>query len=169
MLGVFDNFPQNVHRIALFSSTMPVKKLQQVLVNVLRKLNSTSLSLEDVSIPSIPECKVIFEFGIADAQDFTFLDGEETAKLLEKTNEKSFQIMDFLCVLRYHRAARGEKKTSLKLDHYFLRFTFGRGLVEIQVYHEKGAMHVSPEEIIDFISEKINENFSKRVLRLVPV
>lgn len=168
MLGVFDNFPTNVHRITLFSSTTPMKKLQQVLVNIFHKLNSTSLRLEDVSIPSIPECKIIFEFGIADAQDFTFLDGEETAKLLEKTNEKSFQTMDFLCVLRYHRT-RGEKRTSLKLDHYFLRFTFGRGLVEIQVYHEKGAMHVSPEEIIDFISEKINQNFSKRVLRSVPV
>jgi len=168
MLGVFDNFPKNVHKIALFSSTLPVKKLQQALVNILHKLNSTSLRLEDVSIPSIPECKVIFEFGIADAQDFTFLDEEETTKLLEKTNEKSFQTMDFLCVLRYYRT-RDEKRTSLKLDHYFLRFTFGRGLVEIQVYHEKGAMHVSPEEIIDFISEKVNENFSKRVLRSVPV
>ena len=30
--------------------------------------------------PTIPECKVIFEFGLADAQGFNYIDNEEAKK-----------------------------------------------------------------------------------------
>jgi hypothetical protein len=163
MLGIYENFPENVHKTALFTSSISSKRLQQAIIESFQKLNTTSLRLEDISSPSVPECSVIFELGVAETRSFTYLDDEEKERLLKKTCEKPFQTMDILCVIRYYRTQNG-KKTPLKFDYYMLRFMFSKGLMEMKIYHERGSMHVSPEELVDLVREKVNESFRKKIL-----
>jgi hypothetical protein len=164
MLGFYANFPQNIHKAETFSTSISSKKLQQVLVEALHRLNSETLKLEEVAAPSIPDCKVVFEVGVADGNDFNYLDAEEKQRLLGALNKKPLQIMDFLCVIRYHKAQE-ERKTRMRFDYYMLRLLFGENLTEIQVSHERGVMHTSPDDVVKLVVTRINAAFSKRVLR----
>lgn len=164
MLGFYSNFPQNIHKSQTFSSSISSKKLQKVLVETLYRLNSENPSLEEVSAPSIPSCKIVFEFGAAEGNDFNYLDAEEKERLLKALNKKPFQIMDFLCITRYLRM-QGERKTRMRFDYYMLRFLFGENLTEIQVSHEKGIRHTSPDDIVKLVANRINAAFSKNALR----
>jgi hypothetical protein len=164
MLGFYPNFPQNIHRAETFSTSIANKKLQQTLVETLFKLNREKLSLEEVAAPSIPGCKVAFEVGVADGNDFNFLDAEERERLIGAINRKPFQVMDFLCVIRYQNRQE-ERKTRMMFDFYMLRMMFGDSLTEIQVFHEKGARHASPDDLVRLVVNRVNAAFSKRVLK----
>jgi hypothetical protein len=164
MLGFYTNFPQNIHKAETFSTSISSKKLQQTLVETLHRLNSETLSLEEVAAPSIPGCNVIFEVGVAEGNDFNYLDGEERERLLGALNKKPFQVMDFLCVIRYRRMVE-ERKARMRFDYYMLRLLFGESLVEIQVSHEKGIRHTSPEDLVKLVVNRVNGAFSKKVLR----
>lgn len=164
MLGFYTNFPQNIHKAETFSTSISTKKLEQVLVETLYRLNSETLSLEEVASPSIPDCKVIFEVGVAEGNDFNYLDSEEKERLLSALNKKLFQVMDFLCVIRYHRMQE-KRKTRTRFDYYMLRLMFGENLTEIQVSHERGIRHTSPDDIVKLVLNRVNAAFSKRVLR----
>lgn len=164
MLGFYANFPQNIHKAETFSSSISSKKLQQVLVETLYRLNSENLSLEEVASPSIPGCKIVFEFGAAEGNDFNYLDAEEKERLMKALKKKPFQIMDFLCIIRYQRM-QDKRKTRMRFDYYMLRLLFGEKLAEIQVSHEKGIRHTSPDDIVKLVVNRINTSFSKKVLR----
>lgn len=164
MLGFYENFPENIHKIARFKASASKKRLQRALTQTLHKLNNETFSLEDVVHPSVPQCKVIFELGIAEANNFNYLNGEETNKALKVIHKKPFQIMDFFCAIRYYKT-QNKKKTPLKFDYYMLRFKFDKKSTEVQVFHERGPRHVSPEEIANFVAKKINETFSKKILK----
>ena len=164
MLGFYTNFPQNIHKAETFSTSVSTKKLEQVLVETLYRLNSETLILEEVASPSIPDCKVIFEVGVAEGNDFNYLDSEEKERLLSALNKKLFQVMDFLCVIRYHRMQE-KRKTRTKFDYYMLRLMFGENLTEIQVSHERGIRHTSPDDLIKLLMNRINAAFSKRALK----
>jgi len=164
MLGFYENFPINVHKIVHFGASVSKKRLQGALTHVLCKLNDETFSLEDVAHPSVPQCTVIFEFGIAEANNFNYLDKEETNRILKSINKKPFKIMDFFCAIRYYKT-QNRKKTPLKFDYYMLRFISNKKSTEIQVFHERGPRHVSPEDIANFVASKINENFSRKILK----
>jgi hypothetical protein len=164
MLGFYANFPQNIHKAETFSTSISTKKLEQVLVETLYRLNSETLSLEEVAAPSIPDCKVIFEVGVAEGNDFNYLDSEERDRLLSALNKKLFQVMDFLCVIRYNRMQE-KRKTRTRFDYYMLRLMFGENLTEIQVSHERGIRHTSPDDIVKLVLNRVNAAFFKRVLR----
>jgi hypothetical protein len=164
MLGFYTNFPQNIHKAETFSTSISTKKLEQVLVETLYRLNSETLSLEEVAAPSIPDCKVIFEVGVAEGNDFNYLDSEERERLLSALNKKLFQVMDFLCVIRYNRMQE-KRKMRTRFDYYMLRLMFGENLTEIQVSHERGIRHTSPDDIVKLVLNRVNAAFSKRVLR----
>jgi len=164
MLGFYTNFPQNIHKAETFSTSILSKKLQQTLVETLYRLNDETLSLEDVAAPSIPSCKVIFEVGVAEDNDFSYLDDEERKRLLGALKKKPFQVMDFLCVIRYRRM-REEKKMRMRFDYYMLRLLFGESLVEVQVSHEKGTRHISPDDLVKLVVNRVNGAFSKKVLK----
>ena len=125
--------------------------------------NNETFILEDVGYPSTPQCKVIFEFGIAEANSFSYLDNEEANKIRKSVRKKPFQIMDFLCAIRYYKTKDG-RKTPLKFDYYMLRFTFNKKSTEIQVFHERGPRHMTPEDTANFIVKRINKAFSKKIL-----
>jgi len=162
--GLYENFPENVHETAAFTTTLSCKRLQQTLIQTLQKLNGKSLRLEEVADPSIPQCTIIFEFGIAEANSFTYLDDDEANKALKAISKKPFQIIDAYCAVRYYRW-QNEKKTPLKFDYYMIRFIFDKRMLEILVFHERGPRYTTPHDIINFLTNKISEEFSKKVLK----
>jgi hypothetical protein len=166
MLGFYENFPQNVHKIAHFSTSISNKKLQQTLIQILHKINSETFNLDEFAKPSIPQCTAILEVGIAEVDSFNYLDLEETNRVLESIRKKPLQLMDLFCAIRYYKA-EGEGRSPLKFDYYMLRLIFDKGFVEMQIFHERGPRHVLPEDIINLVVKKANEFFSKKVLKAV--
>ncbi|MEM1539361.1 MAG: hypothetical protein QXK33_02970 [Candidatus Bathyarchaeia archaeon] len=166
MLGFYKNFPQYVHKVARFSTSISNKKLQHAIIQTLHKINKESFNLNEVAKPSIPQCISIFEFGIAEAESFNYLDQEEAEKVLESLHRKPLQVMDFFCAIRYYRV-KDEGCAPLKFDYYMLRFLFDRDFMEVQIFHERGPRHVLPEDIINLIIGKINESFPKKALKAI--
>jgi hypothetical protein len=164
MLGFYDNFPRSVHNISDFSTSSTLKKLQTAIVEAFCKLNSETLALEEVATPSIPQCSVKFEFGIAEDKGFNYLDTEEKDKLLETIRKRPFSILDYFCIIRYSKV-KMEKKTTLKSDYYMLRFLFENELAQIQIFHEKGLMYTSPKDLPDFLARRINAESPKKLLK----
>ncbi|MGB9854502.1 MAG: hypothetical protein ACPLRY_06840 [Candidatus Bathyarchaeales archaeon] len=166
MLGFYESFPQNVHKVARFSTSISDKKLQQTLIQILHKINGETFNLDDFAKPSIPQCTAILEFGIAEVDSFNYLDLEETNKTLESIRKKPLQLMDLFCAIRYYKE-KGEGRKPLKFDYYMLRLIFDKGFMEMQIFHERGPRHVLPEDITNLIIKRVNESFSKKVLKIV--
>jgi hypothetical protein len=166
MLGFYENFPEKVHKTARFATPISSKRLQQTLVQVFQAMNGKTCSLEDVADPSVHQCTVIFEFGIAEANNFNYIDTEETTKALEIINKKPLQIMDFFNAIRYYKTQK-ERKIPLKFDYYMIRFIFNKSSLETQVFHERGPRYMSPEDVVNLIVDKVNETFSKRILKAI--
>ena len=82
-LGFYENFPTSIHRIDNFTSTLSSKQLQQKLIQVFYEVNCKEFTFEEVANPTVPEGKVIFEFGLAEAENFNFIDEEELKKTLD--------------------------------------------------------------------------------------
>jgi hypothetical protein len=164
MLGFYENFPANIHRTDNFTSSLSSRKLQQRLIQVLRKLNRETFSFEEVAYPTVPECTIIFEVGLADAKNFNYIDEEETKRALSILRKATLQTMDFFCAVRYYK---GAAKAPLKFDYYLMRFVFGKNSAEIQVFHERGPRYISPEDIITFLVNKINEASARKILKKI--
>ena len=165
MIGFYENFPTNIHRTDSFTSPLSSKKLQQRLIQVFHKINRETFSFEEVAYPTVPQGTVIFETGVAEAKSFNYIDEEETKKILNTLRKETFQIMDFFCAVRYYKGS-GEKKTPLKFDYYLMRFIFGNGSMEIQVFHERGPRYISPEDLVAFLVNEINKT-SRKILKIV--
>jgi hypothetical protein len=164
MLGLYENFPKTIHKTASFAASISNKRLQQALIQTLQKINNKNFNLQEITNPSIPQCTAILEFGIAETNNFNYLDNEETNKMLKVIQKKPLQVMDFFCALRYYKM-QNEEKTPLRFDYYMIRFIFNEDLMEIQIFHERGPRHVSPEDVANFVANKINETFSKKILK----
>jgi hypothetical protein len=130
----------------------------------LQRLNGEKLSLEEVAKFSKPQCTVIFEFGIADGDTFNYLDLEEAQKVLESIRKAPLQVMDFFCAIRYYTMRNGKNKP-LKFDYYMFRLIFDKDFMEMQIFHERGPRHVFPNDLASFVFNKINETFSRKVLK----
>ena len=108
-LGVFDNFPPNVQFVQSFTSTIPSQQLQQKLIQTLYEINNKEFSFEEVGHPTIPECNIIFEFGLADADCFNFIDEEEVKKAIDLLANQLLENMDFFASSAI-TGARGRKR-----------------------------------------------------------
>ena len=166
MLGLYENFPVNVQKVVRFVATVSDKTLQKAVAECLRKLNSENLRPEDFANPSLSDCTVVFEFGVADGDTFNYLDSEEMQKLLGEIRKASLRMMDFFCAIRYYKERTG-KKSPLKFDYYLLRLIFNTGLVEVLIFHERGPRHVLPEDLVNLIVERVNKLFPRKVLKAV--
>lgn len=162
--GFYENFPSHIHRLESFASSFSNLQLQQKLIQILYEINRKEFSFEEIANPTIPECKMIFEFGLADAQTFNYIDNEEAKKAVNLLINEHLHNIDFFCGIRYYKDNK-EKKTALKFDYYLLRTTYDRKNFEIQVHHERGPRYISPEDLTLFIFNKINENSNRKVLR----
>ena len=161
-LGFYENFPANIHLVESFNSAVSTKQLQQRLIQVLYEINREEFSFEEAANPTIPECKLIFEFGLADAGGFNYIDEEEVKKVLNLLEKESLHTLDFFCAIRYYK---GEKKTALKFDYYLLRTLYDKEALEIQVFHKKGPRYISPEDLTLFIFKETNEVSKRKILK----
>jgi hypothetical protein len=166
MLGFYENFPVNIHRTENFTSPLSTKKLQQKLIQVLHKINRETFSFEEIAYPTVPECTIIFEIGIAEAKSFNYIDEEETKRVLTVLRKETLRLMDFFCAVRYYKGSE-EKKKPLKFDYYMMRTIFGEKTMEVQVFHERGPRYVSPEDIVAFLVNEINKTSARRILKRV--
>jgi hypothetical protein len=164
MLGRYENFPENIHRIENFTSSISSKKLQQRLIQVLHEINRKTFSFEEIANPSVPECAIIFEVGIADAKSFNYLDEEETNKVLNALKKEPFRVIDLFCAVRYYKTKTG-KRTPLKFDYYLMHIGFSKDSVEMRVFHERGPRYISPEDIVTFLVNRINEASARNILK----
>jgi uncharacterized membrane protein len=165
MLGTYENFPERTYKTAHFTFSLSNKRFQQTLIQTFRKANSETFNLENIADPSVPQCSAIFEFGIAEANNFNYLDGDETNKAIRIIQKKPLQLVDFFCAIRYYRMQK-EKKTPLKFDYYILRFLFKKNSMSMQIFHERGPRYVSPEDVANFVLNKINETSSRKILTM---
>ena len=166
MLGRYENFPVNIHRIENFTTPLSNKKLQQRLIQVLHDINRGTFSFEEITYPTVPECTIIFEAGLAEAKSFNYIDEEETRRVLSELRKSPFQIMDFFYAVCYYKGT-AEKRAPLKFDYYLIRTVFGKNSMEIQVFHERGPRYISPEDIITFVVNEVNKTSSRRTLNRV--
>jgi hypothetical protein len=163
MLGFYENFPVNIHGIETFTTPLSSTRLQRRLIQVLHDVNCREFSFEEVSCPTVPKCTIIFEAGLADAGSFNYIDEEETKKVLRALRKASFQTMDVFCAVRYYKSA--EEKKPLRFDYYMMRVAFGKNTVEIRVFHERGPRYVSPEDLVAFFVNKVNETSARKILK----
>ncbi len=159
-LGFYENFPLNIHRLDKFTSTLSSKQLQQKLIKVLKDVNGKDYSFEEVANPTVPEGRVIFEFGLAESGDFNYIDEEEVKKTLSFLAKERIHSMDFFCSIRYYKGS-GINRSALKFDYYMLRTIFSKDILEVQVFHERGPRYLSPEELTMFIFSKVNDESSR--------
>jgi len=164
MLGFYENFPQTIHKTAPFSFSISIKNLQKVITQAFHMVNKDSFELDNITFPSIPKCKVAFELGIADTDKFKYLDDEEKDEIIRFLKKNTFQVIDAFCVIRYYKI-NNEKKTPLKFDYYLIRFLFNKKIMEMEIFHERGPRYVSPEDVASFLSEKVNGNSVKKILK----
>jgi hypothetical protein len=161
LLGFYENFPVIPHAKASFTCPSPTKTLQEAIVCTLNRLNTQEIDLGTITHTTIADCKIGFEFGIAEGTTFNYLNPEEVEHFRKNLAKKEIVLnIDFLCVVKYHLSG-SEKRQPLKFDHFLLRFIFRRPEVQLRVLHEKGTQHVSIEELIEFLTEQINTELAK--------
>ena len=168
MLGLYENFPENVHERITFTHLVSTKKLQQKLIEMLFELNNRTFDFNEISCPTIPKCIINFEIGIAEENNFNFIDKAELQKTIAATNKTCFQTMDFFWAIQYHTKTE-EKMKPLKFDYYLLRLLFKERIVEAQVVHERGPRYVSPKDLVEFLVKKLNLIYQKKVIKLAKV
>ena len=162
--GFYENFPSQIHWIESFSSSLSSRQLQQKLIQIFYVINQKELSFEEVINPTIPDCRVIFEFGLADTESFSYIDNEEEKKALDLIGKELLHTIDFFLGIRYYKC-NSEKKTPLKFDYYLFRTIYSKGTVEVHVHHDKGPRYISPQDITQLIFDKINGDSRKKVLK----
>jgi hypothetical protein len=165
MLGFYENFPKNIHRTDSFRFTLSKKKIQQRFINVLEEVNRSEFSFCDAGNPTVPNCSIFFEVGIAEAQSFNFLDKEEVQKTIIALDNETFKTLDLFCAVRYYKSIAG-KKSPLKFDYFMMRLSFGKeNVITLQIFHERGPRYLSPEDLSVFIVKKVNEVSSRKALK----
>jgi hypothetical protein len=162
--GFYENFPSQIHWTESFSSNLSGKQLQQRFILISHEINQNEYSFEEVTNPTIPDCKVIFEFGLADSDGFCYIDDQEEKKARDLLEKENLHTIDFFCGIRYYKG-KTEKKTPLKFDYYLIRTIYNKGAVEIHVHHDKGPRYISPQDLTQLIFNKINNHSMKKVLK----
>ena len=162
MFGTYENFPEIHQGIARFSHATSTKKLQRALIQSLYKINRSNDG------PKLPEftqynIEVELELGIADGLTFNYIDKETSKDCQERIRKRAFPTLDFLCVIRYY-AVDKKKRSPLRFDYHMLRFSFNEKEIELQVYHERGTRRLAIDELINFLTKKINRELAGKKL-----
>jgi len=157
LLGRYDNFPVSIQGIAQFTYPSSTQKLQSAIVQVLHKLNTQTIDMKTLTKASPANCLVNFEFGVADADTFNFLDEEELEKIKNVLKQQILPILDVYCVARYHITGANGKRKPLKFDYSMLRFAFHRENIELFLHHERGIQRIPLEDLVLFLKNKIDQ------------
>lgn len=164
-MGRYENFPEVIHGVARFTCKSSMRRVQQAILSAFHLLNHEVCGLSDV-MPHLPqECEVSFELGVAEDFDFNFLDKKELDRFQRSIVEKELPTLDFFFVVRYHVVNDKGKRVPLKFDYHMLRFMFQENSMELRICHERGTQRVSLEDLITFMTKRINEELSQRQLK----
>ena len=161
MLGRYENFPENVHRLATFNFYDSAKFVQQTILSIFCRLNKESFDVRAITPYLQQPCEVSFEFGVADGFDFVFLDDAELEKCLEHVEDNELQVLDFFFTVRYYRL-KGNKKIPLRFDYTVIRFRFYEDHLDARIRHEKGTQRISLDDLTDFILKQVNVELSSK-------
>ena len=164
MLGRYENFPENVHAVALFDYQDSAEEVQQAILCALHHLNHERYDLDAVTPYLKQKCEVGFEFGVAEGFDFNFLDQKELDQCLRSVAEKELQTLDFFFVVRYHIIREAGKRVPLRFDYHVLRFSFQESGLELRIRHERGTQRVTLDDLTAFIAKRVNVELSQRQL-----
>ena len=164
MLGEYKNFPKNIQGIALLRYQESTKSIQKTILHTFNKLNQDISNFFDVTPYLCQNCKVGFEFGIADSIDFIFLDNKVLERCERNLSENNWNSIDFFIIICYYRIKEDNKRVPLKFDSHIIRFIFYKDFLELQIHHEKGPQHISLDDLTDFITKKINSELSQQKL-----
>jgi hypothetical protein len=165
LLGRYENFPEIIHGVARFTCKSSIRTVQQTILSVLHNLNHDVCGLRVVTPHLTQECEVSFELGAAEDFDFNFLDEKELDRFQRSIVEKELSTLDFLFVARYHVVNDKGKRVPLKFDYHMLRFMFQENGMELRICHERGTQRVPLEDLVTFITKRINEELSQRQLK----
>ncbi len=167
MLGAFDNFPDSIQRLDSFGLCLSSQKTQQRILERFRDVNKRIFSFEEVSNPTLHNCRVLFEFGLAENESFNFLDDEETKRATNALKKQPFQVLDFFVAVRYHKEASAGK-APLKFDYYMVRLDFtGTEQMDLKIFHERGPRYVSPDDLSNFLEKQTNGPSKRRILKRI--
>jgi len=161
LLGRYDNFPASIHGTARFTYQISTQQLQQAMLHAFYQLNQQKNDLKSVTRASPANCSVGFEFGVADADTFNFLDEEELKKIEDALKQQALRILDVFCAARYIIETAGKSK-SLKFDYNMLRFAYQRKNMELFIYHERGIQRIPLEDLAIFLKNQINQELADR-------
>jgi len=165
LLGRYENFPEVIHGVVRFTFESSIRNVQQKILSGLHNLNYEVCDLRVVT-PHLPqECEVSFELGVAEDFDFNFLDEKELHRFQTIMVEKELSTLDFFFVVRYHVVNDEGKRVPLKFDYHMLRFMFQENNVELRICHERGTQRVPLEDLITFVTKRINEELSQNQLK----
>jgi len=164
-LGRYENFPVVIHGVARFACESSVREVQQAILCALHHLNQEVCGLSVVTPHLLQECEVSFEIGVAEELNFNFLDEKELNRFQRSIVEKELPTLDFFFVARYHIVNDMGKRIPLKFDYHMLRFMFQENSMELRICHERGTQRVPPEDLVTFVTKRINEELSKKRLK----
>jgi len=165
LLGRYENFPEVIHGVARFTFKSQLKEVQQAILRALQQLNQEVCSLNAITPHLSPDVNVSFEVGIAEGVEFNFLDKEELYRFQKSIIEKELPILDFFCVVRYHVVKDKRKRVPLKFDYHMLRFMFQENSMELRICHERGTQRIPLEDLITFVTKRMNEELSQKQLK----
>lgn len=164
MIGVSENFPKIIHRIETFETNLPISQIQKNLVQTLQEINQKKYCFEEITYPTIPNCRIIFEAGLAEAKIFNYIDKEEKDRFLKAIKNKITNQLDLFFSIRYYKINR-KKEYPLNFDYYMLRINFNSKTFQLKIFHEKGPRYITPEGLETFIINEINKKLIKKITK----
>jgi len=132
------------------------------MLRIFYQLNQQTYDLKKLTRASPANCFVNFEFGVADADTFNYLDEEEFEKIEATLNQQALPILDVFCATRYHIVEATGKSKPLKFDYNMIRFTFRGKNIELFIYHERGIHRIPLEDLVIFLKNQINQELADR-------
>jgi hypothetical protein len=156
MEGIYENFPDLHHGVAVFSCGAGCRAVQRALIRLFHRINVGGEPVE-APVLSSQGISLFFEIGVADGLVFNFIDDEEMARWVGLLTEDKREIktLDFILIARYYVSREGRRRP-LRFDYYILRFIFGSEALEIRVHHERGTRRLPIDDLLRLLGEKIS-------------
>lgn len=162
MLGRYDEFPADAFRSAQFVYLDSFRRLQTAIARTMRRLNQRTIDLATITGASPPNCYVNFEFGIADADVFHYLDRKQLSTIERALKAQSLPILDAFCAIRYHiREEKGRDKP-LQFDYSVFRLTFENQDVELFLHYIRGIQRIPRKDFIHFLKDQIDKELAEK-------
>ena len=165
MIGRFENFPLKVHGTAKICSIFASHtRIYSFILGALSNLNCVKetnilkLFDEERGFPTV----ISFEVGLADGIFFNYLDQDTLAsELCRLSNSSTLDILDFLIIVKYHRA-KGGRAIPLRFDHFLLRFSLSAKTLDLSIFHIQGSRRIQIRDLLEYVVIMINKNLKKK-------